>query len=129
MRKIFVLLVAAVVTLGLAVPDALAQGTPPPASAPKVTINGLVDFVTSYYKNVTGDVGAGRSRDITNDDDEGWYTRERGVFTLTGEIGRSKGVLALEFDFHNGRTVTDFTGGGFGGNLGQDIETDEKGQS
>jgi len=126
MRKIFVLLVAAVVTLGLSVPPALAQA---PAPAPKVTINGLVDFVTSYYKNVTGDVGAGRSRDITNDDDEGWYSRERGVFTLTGEIGRAKGVLALEFDFHNGRTVTNFDGGGFGGNLGMDIETDEKAQA
>jgi hypothetical protein len=127
MRKIFVFLVAAVVTLGLSAPT-LAQ-TPPPAPTPKVTINGLVDFVSGYYKNSTGDVGANRSRDITNDDDEGWYTRERGVFTLTGEIGRAKGVLALEFDFHNGRTVTNFDGGGFGGNLGMDIETDEKAQA
>src|SRR5262245_29608600 len=124
MRKILVFLVAAVVTLGLSAPT-LAQ-TPPPAPTPKVTINGLVDFVSSYYKNTVGD---GAVRDITNDRDEGWYSRERGVFTLTGEIGRAKGVLALEFDFHNGRTVTNFDGGGFGGNQGLDIEPDEKAQA
>ncbi len=126
MAKIFVFLVAAVVTLGLAAPT-LAQ-TPPPVPVPKVTINGLVDFVSSYYKNAVGDTGAGRSRDITNDDDEGWYSRERAVLTVTGEIGRAKGVVAWEMDFHNGRTATNFEGGGFGGNSGTDIETDEKAQ-
>jgi hypothetical protein len=116
-----------VAILGLLAPPVFAQA--PAAPAPKVTINGLVDFVTTIYRNATGDVGAGRARDITNDDDKGWYSRERGVFTITGEVGKAKGVLALEFDFNNGRTVTNFEGGGFGGNQGLDIETDEKGQA
>jgi hypothetical protein len=110
-----------VAILGLLAPPVFAQ-----APAPKVTINGLVDFVTTIYNNSTGD-GA---RDVTDGGrDRGWYSRERGVFTLTGEVGKSKGVLALEFDFHNGRTATSFDGAGFGGNTGLDIETDEKGQA
>jgi hypothetical protein len=94
---------------------------PPPAS------QRTVDFVTSIYQNSSADGGA---RDITDGGrDKGWYSRERGVFTLTGEVGRSKGVLALEFDFHNGRTAVDLDGAGFGGNSGFDLETDEKGQA
>jgi hypothetical protein len=93
MRTILAAVLSVVVILGLPASAAFAQ---PPA--PKVTINGLVDFVTSYYKNV-------RDSDITNDDDEGWYSRERGVFTFTGEIGKVKGVWALELDFTNGAGV------------------------
>jgi hypothetical protein len=74
--------------------------------APKVTINGLVDFVTSVYKNASYTSSqAGQSpaeMDITWDKDKGWYSRERGVFTITGEIGRVKGVWAVELDFTNG---------------------------
>jgi hypothetical protein len=91
MRTILAAVLSVVVILGLAVSPGFAQ---PPA--PKVTINGLVDFATSIYKNV-------RDSDITNDTDEGWYSRERGVFTFTGEIGKAKGVMALEFDFTNGQ--------------------------
>lgn len=113
MRKIVVLLVAVVVTLGLSMPT-LAQAPPP---APKVTINGLVDFVSSIHKNV-------RDNDITNDNDEGWYSRERGVFTITGEIGRAKGVIALEYDFTNGAgTPSSGTSDNF------DLDTDEAGNS
>lgn len=144
MRKVFVVLIAAVAAFGLvAPPHVFAQAAAP---APKVTISGLVDFVASWYKNTTGDTGnvgaltintpftgagAGNSagvRDITNSRDKGWYSRERGVFTLTGEVGKSKGVLALEFDFHNGHTANNLQDGGFGGNGGIDAETDEKAQ-
>jgi hypothetical protein len=90
MRKVFIVL-AAIAALGMLAPPAMAQ-----APAPKVTINGLVDFVTSYHKNVT-DI------DVTNGGrDHAWYSRERGVFTITGEVGRSKGVWAVELDFTNG---------------------------
>jgi hypothetical protein len=71
-----------------------------------VTINGLVDFVTSAWKNASFQSSqAGQSppeMDVTWDKDKGWYSRERGVFTLTGEVGRVKGVWAIELDFTNG---------------------------
>jgi hypothetical protein len=93
----------------------------PAALAPKVTINGLVDFVTTIYNNVA-------DADVTNGGrDKGWYSRERGLFTLTGEVGRSKGVLALEIDFANGR-IANAALLAPSGNGGFDIETDEKGQ-
>jgi hypothetical protein len=87
---------AAIVMLALGVPAfAQAPPAPPAPPAPKVTISGLVDFVSTWYDNW-------RDFDITNDDDDGWYSRERGVFTITGEIGKSKGVVAFELDFTNG---------------------------
>src|SRR5437667_12021515 len=69
-------------------------------------MNDLVDFVTTAYKNwskVGGQAGgvAGQP-DITNSKERGWYSRERGVFTLTGEVGRVKGVWAIELDFTSG---------------------------
>lgn len=96
MRRIVGVLVSVVAILGMLAPLSFAQ---PPAAAPpapKVTINGLVDFATSVYKNAIGG-------DITDGGlDRGWYSRERGVFTITGEIGRVKGVWAMEFDIVNG---------------------------
>jgi hypothetical protein len=82
-------------------PPAFAQ-----APAPKVTINGLVDFVTTAYKNwsQSGAQAGGQpgQPDVTNSKEQGWYSRERGVFTITGEIGKVKGVWAIELDFTNG---------------------------
>jgi hypothetical protein len=101
MRRGFVLLLSVFAILGMLAPPILAQ-TPAPAAppvAPKVTINGLVDFVTNYYSNWP-------SLDVTDGGaDKGWYSRNRGVFTLTGEIGKAKGVLALEFDVQQGVTT------------------------
>lgn len=119
MRRFLVLTIALGVVLWFMAAPAQAQ-----APAPKVTINGLVDFVGTYYENWSG--GAGLSLDPT-DRETGWYSRERGVFTITGEIGRAKGVLALEFDFTNG-----FNTGGSGGcsagfpgtSAGADLDTD-----
>jgi hypothetical protein len=110
MRTILAAVLSVVVILGLAASPALAQ---PPA--PKVTINGLVDFVTSIYSNV-------RDSNITDNADEGWYARQRGVFTFTGEIGKAKGVIAFEFDFtHGAGTPSSGTSANF------DLDTDVAG--
>ncbi len=97
MRKLVVAIVAVVVTVAMLAPPSFAQ-----APAPKVTINGLVDFVTTAYKNASHSSGAPGQPDITDAREKGWYSRERGVFTLTGEVGRVKGVWAIELDFTNG---------------------------
>jgi hypothetical protein len=103
MRRSVVVVLAVLAILGLLAPPSFAQ-----APAPKVTINGLVDFVTTAYKNWSqvgsqaGAVAAGSQPDVTNSREKGWYTRERGVFTLTGEVGKVKGVWAIELDFTNG---------------------------
>ena len=93
MRRSVVVVLAVLVTLGMLAPPSFAQ-----APAPKVTINGLVDFVTSAYKNWSQSTGAPGQSDVTDSREKGWYSRERGVFTLTGEIGRVKGVWAVELD-------------------------------
>ncbi len=101
MRRVVAVLVSAVAALGMLAPPVFAQAPAAPP-APKVTISGLVDFVTTLYKNWSGGSGVA-GNDITDGGkDQGWYSRERGVFTITGEIGKSKGVLALEFDLVNG---------------------------
>src|SRR6266851_4034258 len=97
MRRSVVVVLAVLVTLGMLAPPSFAQ-----APAPKVTINGLVDFVTSAYKNSSHSTGAPGQPDITDAREKGWYSRERGVFTITGEVGRVKGVWAVELDFTNG---------------------------
>jgi hypothetical protein len=101
MRRSLVVVLAVLVVLGVLAPPSFAQ-----APAPKVTINGLVDFATTAYKNMSHqNSGAGQSppeTDVTWDKDKGWYSRERGVFTITGEVGKVKGVWAVELDFTNG---------------------------
>jgi hypothetical protein len=101
MRRSLVVVLAVLAILGLLAPPSFAQ-----APAPKVTINGLVDFVTTAYKNWSqsgAQAGAVLGQpDVTNSREKGWYSRERGVFTLTGEIGKVKGVWAIELDFTNG---------------------------
>ena len=116
MRKVAAVLFF-IAALGMLAPPAFAQA-PAPAPAPKVTINGLVDFVATYYYNWSGTGGTGglNSSDVTNVRDKGWYTRERGVFTITGEVGRSRGVWALELDFTNGAGLNN-AGNAFNGGL------------
>jgi hypothetical protein len=99
MRRSVVVVLAVLAILGLLAPPSFAQ-----APAPKVTINGLVDFVTTAYKNwsQSGSPSVPGQPDVSNSREKGWYSRERGVFTLTGEIGRVKGVWAIELDFTNG---------------------------
>ena len=90
-------LLAGLVSIAVPVSPGFAQ-----APAPTVTINGLVDFVTTAYRNWTQFSGAPGAPDPTTGGKPGWYSRERGVFTLTGEVGRVKGVWAIELDFTNG---------------------------
>ena len=101
MKRAGVVVLAVLVAIGVLAPPSFAQGP-----APKVTINGLVDFVTTAYKNLSQQQGqAGTSPaqpDVSNAKEKGWYSRERGVFTITGEVGQVKGVWAIELDFTNG---------------------------
>jgi hypothetical protein len=101
MRRSVVVVLAVLAILGLLAPPSFAQ-----APAPKVTITGLVDFVTTAYKNWSQNAapagGVPGQPDVTNAKERGWYSRERGVFTLTGEVGKVKGVWAIELDFTNG---------------------------
>jgi hypothetical protein len=101
MRSSAGIILTACFIVGAAVGPTFAQ-----TAAPKVTINGLVDFVTTAYKNASyASSQTGQSppeMDPTWDKDKGWYSRERGVFTITGEVGRVKGVWAVELDFTNG---------------------------
>jgi hypothetical protein len=103
-----------IAALGMLAPPVFAQA-PAPAPAPKVTINGLVDFVVTAYHNWSG--GNLVTADVTNPRDTGWYSRERGVFTITGEVGRTKGVWAVELDFTNGAGVVGNSGNSFNGGL------------
>src|SRR5207248_332991 len=86
MRRGLTLALAVLAIVGVLAPPSFAQ-----APAPKVTVNGIVDTVTYYGKN-TYDGGFQDARD------SGWYARNRGVFTITGEVGKAKAVLALEID-------------------------------
>ena len=86
MRRIVVVAIAVVALLGALSPPVSAQ-----APAPKVTINGLIDTVTVGNKNAN-DANYASGADST------WHSRNRGVFTVTGEVGKAKGVLALEID-------------------------------
>jgi hypothetical protein len=100
MRKSIVVVIAVLVALGMLAPPSFAQGP-----APKVTINGLVDFATAVYSGlVTNNTGNSITQpDVTTGSHKhGWYSRERGVFTITGEVGKVKGVWAVELDFTNG---------------------------
>src|SRR5918992_6348191 len=90
MRRFIAVAVAGVALFGALTP-ASAQ-----MPAPKVTINGLLDFSTSASKNWS-------DLDVTDGGkDHMWYSRQRGVFTITGEVGRTKGVWAIELDGVNG---------------------------
>jgi opacity protein-like surface antigen len=90
MRRFIAVAVAVGALFGAAVP-ASAQ-----VPAPKVTINGLLDFATSVSKNWS-------DLDVTDGGkDHMWYSRQRGIFTITAEVGRSKAVWSIELDGVNG---------------------------
>ena len=87
-RTSLAVLMLALALVALAAPMAFAQ-----APAPKVTINGLIDNVTSYSQNVANYNGG-----FFNRKDSMWYFRTRGRFDIIGEVGKAKGVLGLEMD-------------------------------
>src|SRR5712692_3219643 len=102
MKRAGVFVIAVLITIGVLAPPCFAQGP-----APKVTINGLVDFVTTAGMNLSyTNNQAGQSPNLPDgtlgNKEKGWWSRERGVFTITGEVGKVKGVWAVELDFTNG---------------------------
>ena len=92
--SVVAVLIVALALIGLAAPLAYAQ-----APAPKVTINGLIDQLTTYSKNTVNYNGG-----FFNRPDSQWYARTRGRFDVIGEIGKAKAVLGLEMDLTWGQT-------------------------
>src|SRR5216684_303058 len=110
-RTSLAVLMIALAILAMAAPMAFAQ-----APAPKVTINGLIDNLTSYSQNI--DI---YNSGVLNRTDKQWYGRTRGRFDIIGEVGKAKAVLGLELDETYGQTgnqeiqhtgVSSLTGGG-----------------
>lgn len=130
MKRTLVVLMLALAVLALAVPMAQAQ-----APAPKVTINGLIDNVSTYSQNI-----ANYNTGIFNKEDRLWYMRTRGRFDFIGEVGKAKGVLGIELDHvfgqagSNDSTIVNAGGAattavqtGFGTDGSFDLNTDSRG--
>jgi hypothetical protein len=118
-RTSLAVLMIALALVALAAPMAYAQ-----APAPKVTINGLIDNVTSYSRNMANYNGG-----TFNRPDSQWYARTRGRFDIIGEVGKAKGVFGIEIDSTWGQTgsADTATGGGtqaFGTTSSWDLNTD-----
>ena len=91
MRRFLTVVASVFVILVLLAPYAGAQ-TAPAGPTPKVTINGVIDNVTSWSKNMSlADVNLTRV-------DKEWYARTRARPDITGELGTTKFVLGLELD-------------------------------
>jgi hypothetical protein len=129
-RTSLAVLMLALALVALAAPMAFAQ-----APAPKVTINGLIDNVTSYSQNIANYNGG-----LFNRKDSMWYYRTRGRFDIIGEVGKAKGVLGLELDHvfgqagsndstivNAGAAATTAVQTGFGTDGSFDINTDSRG--
>ena len=86
-RTSLAVLIIALAILAMAAPMAYAQ-----APAPKVTISGLIDNLTTYSSNASQPDG------VLNVKDKMWYARTRGRFDFIGEVGKAKGVLGIELD-------------------------------
>jgi hypothetical protein len=99
------------------------------APAPKVTINGLIDNVTSYSQNMANYNGG-----LFNRPDSMWWARSRGRFDIIGEVGKAKGVFGVEIDSvwgQTGSTDTNQAGTatgrtGFGTTSSWDLNTDSQ---
>src|SRR5712691_7321021 len=96
MRRFLTVVASVFVILALTVPYADAQA--PAGPTPKVTINGLVDNVTTWSRNIST-----RDGDLSRVDKE-WYSRTRARPDIIGELGSAKFVLGLELDYTWGST-------------------------
>jgi len=102
MRRGVLAVVFAFVILGMLAPPVLAQ-----APAPKVTITGLFDQVTSAGRNFY-------DGNYSRDGDVEWYARTRFRPDFEFAVGRTKAVLGIELDFMYGQAGAN--DGGFAGN-------------
>src|SRR2546428_6411397 len=103
MRRFLVTAVFAFVILAMLAPPGFAQ-----AAAPKVTIAGLFDQVTSAGRNTY-------DGSLTRNSDKEWYARTRFRPDFEFAVGRVKAVLGLEIDLQYGQSGTN--DGGFPGNV------------
>jgi hypothetical protein len=111
MRRTLVVVACLVAVLGTLAPAAFAQ-----APAPKVTINGLFDQITSTGRNLY-------DGDFTRSNDSEWYARTRFRPDFTFEVGRVKAVMGLEIDLQYGSPVAR------AGLLGASLNTDVRGDA
>ena len=102
MRKRLVLALVTFLTVVAAVPPARAQ-----VPAPKVTITGLFDQVTSAGRNFY-------DANYARDNDREWYARTRFRPDFEFAVGRTKAVLGIELDLMYGQGGSN--DGGFPGN-------------
>src|SRR5881396_2850992 len=102
MRRFLVQALFTGVVLAMLAPPVFAQ-----APAPRVTITGLFDQVTSAGRNFY-------DGDLTRTSDREWYGRTRFRPDFTFEVGRVKAVLGLEIDLQYGQAGPN--DGGFPGN-------------
>jgi hypothetical protein len=102
MRRTFAVVACVIAILGLVAPAAFAQ-----VPAPKVTIVGLFDQVTSAGKNIY-------DGDFTRSNESEWYARTRFRPDFTFEVGRTKAVLGLEIDLQYGACGLTGGDGSFG---------------
>jgi len=102
MRRVLVTAVLALVIVAMLAPPVLAQ-----APAPKVTITGLFDQITTAGRNLY-------DGNFSRDNDREWYARSRFRPDFVFEVGRTKAVLGLEIDIMYGQGGP--SDGGFPGN-------------
>ncbi len=102
MKRTLVTALVGQVLLAILVPAAFGQ-----APAPRVTITGLFDQVTSAGRNFY-------DGNLTRDNDREWYARTRFRPDFTFEVGKVKAVLGIEIDLQYGQGGPN--DGGFPGN-------------
>jgi hypothetical protein len=106
MRRSDVTAVLAFVILAMLAPPVFAQAPAGPP-APKVTITGTFDQITSAGRNFY-------DGNYSRDGDKEWYARTRFRPDFEFAVGRTKAVLGIELDLNYGQTGSN--DGGFPGN-------------
>ena len=103
MRRFTIAAVLAFVILAMLAPPGFAQ-----APAPKVTLSGLFDQVTSMGRNTY-------DGNLTRNSDTEWYARTRFRPDFEFAVGRVRAVLGIEIDLMYGQAGAN--DGGFPGNV------------
>src|SRR6516162_10881700 len=106
MRRSLVTAVLTFVGLAMLAPPVFAQAPAGPP-APKVSITGTFDQVTSAGRNIY-------DGNFARDNDREWYARTRFRPDFEFAVGRTKAVLGIELDLNYGQTGSN--DGGFPGN-------------